>query len=136
VTEKAPLKMYAIFSPAAVKGMKGNRGKLAAQAGHAFLHAWWDADLRHPELAVAYRHGPRAFKIGLMPREEEFTAPEGVTEAWFDRLLDAYRDKTGVTKVIDAGFTVFEGPTLTCIGIGPISPDDREEVLAGLKPLI
>lgn len=123
--------MYAVFSPAAVKAMKGNRGKLAAQAGHAYLHAWWDAHTRHPELAAAYRKGPRAFKIALMPKDED-----GTDEAWFDRLLEAYRDKTGVTKVIDAGFTVFEGPTLTCIGIGPISAEDREEVLAGLRPLI
>ncbi len=122
------LKMYAIFSPAALKAMKGIRGKLAAQAGHAYLHAWWDAVDRHPFKAWTYRKSPRAYKIALV-------APDDVPEDWYDELLLGYRDVTGVTKVVDAGLTVFDGPTLTCIGIGPINPDAREAILRSLRPL-
>lgn len=122
------LKMYAIFSQAALKAMKGNRGKMAAQAGHAYLHAWWDALGRHPDLAYGYRGSSHAYKIAL-------AAPADADEAWFAELAELYREKTGVTEVIDAGFTVFDGPTFTCIGIGPINPDDREPILCSLRPL-
>lgn len=128
VTVKAPLKMYAVFRPEALKAMKGVRGKLTSQAGHAFTHTGWDTEDRFPEIHKAYRASAHAYKISL-------AAPEGVDESWYDNLLTLYRDKCGVTKVIDAGFTVFDGPTLTAIGIGPISPDDREDILRGLKPL-
>lgn len=126
--ERGPLKMYAVFLPAALKAMKGIRGKLAAQAGHAYLHAWWDAALHFAPLAKEYKDSDHAYKIALI-------APEDADEKWFDELLAYYRARTGTTKVVDAGFTVFDGPTLTCIGIGPIAPDDREEILRGLKSL-
>jgi peptidyl-tRNA hydrolase len=125
------LKLYAVFSPVALKAMKGVRGKLAAQAGHAYLHAWWDAARRKEvigDVAFEYQRSLRAYKIALV-------APEAADEAWFDGLIALYRGKTGVTKVVDAGLTVFDGPTLTCIGIGPIHPDNREDILRGLKSL-
>ena len=128
MSDKKPLRLYAVFSPTALKAMKGIRGKLAAQAGHAYLHAWWDAFDRHPETALAYRSGPRAFKIALV-------APDDADAAWFESLAATYRPLCGVTTVVDAGFTVFEGPTLTCVGIGPISPDDCESTLNGLRLL-
>ena len=38
------IKMYCIFSRESLEAMKGVRGKMAAQAGHAYLHAFWNAD--------------------------------------------------------------------------------------------
>ncbi len=128
---KSPLKMYCIFNPPALKAMKGVRGKLAAQAGHAFLHAWWDASKRAEEVgecAMDYFHSDHAYKITL-------AAPDDATEEWFDDLIAHFSKITGVTKVVDAGFTVFDGPTLTCIGIGPVSSDECKYVLKSLRTL-
>lgn len=125
---KAPLKLYAIYHRPALKLLEAELGKFGAQSGHAFCHALWDAERRFPETAQGYKDSDHAYKIGLV-------APRGVDESWFDALLDKYRDRCGVTKVVDAGFTVFEGPTFVGVGIGPISPDDCEEILRGLKPL-
>lgn len=48
-------RMYCIVARDSLKLMNGNRGKLAAQAGHAYLHAFWDAeDVKIlPELIVS-----------------------------------------------------------------------------------
>lgn len=96
-----------------------------SQAGHAFLHAFWDAEERFPSHAQAYKDHQHAIKITLVTQtDEEMLA-----------LYEAYRPHHGTTKVIDAGFTVFEGPTLTCVGIGPLAPEDIKEDLRALKPL-
>ncbi len=99
--------------------MKGNRGKLAAQAGHAFLHTYWDAERRFTRAAEAYRDSERAYKIGLVASYETI-----------DHLYEKYVDVCGVSKVVDAGLTVFQAATLTCIGIGPIDIDRFEPELA------
>jgi peptidyl-tRNA hydrolase len=119
------LKMICAMSAEAVKSMKGSRGKLGAQAGHAFLHAWWDASERFPDMAAAYRDSERAFKIVLVV--------DGADDLL--KLRDAYQGSHGVSLVTDAGITVFEGPTVTCLGIGPIYDDECGEDLKGLKVL-
>lgn len=116
------LRMYAVFSPTAIKKMNGSRGKLAAQAGHAYLHAWWDAPRSR---AAAYRSSVRAYKIALIAETDE----------QLQQLINEHSELTGTTYVIDAGLTVFDGPTATCVGIGPISQAERSELLARLKPL-
>jgi peptidyl-tRNA hydrolase len=120
------LKIYCVVSKEALKAMNGNRGKLAAQAGHAYLHAYWDALERTPELATQYKDSQSAVKITL--------AVETTKELF--ELFDLYKKKCGVSLVKDAGRTVFNEPTVTCLGIGPIDPADREETLSNLKMLI
>lgn len=105
------MKMYCVMAEEAIVSSGGNRGKMAAQSGHAFLHSYWDCQDRFPELANSYREGGAA-KI---------------------ELNKLYNSITGVSLVIDAGRTVFSDPTPTCIGIGPLYSDDREEILKGLK---
>lgn len=116
------IKMYAIFALESVKKMNGNRGKLGTQAGHAYLHAFWDAEKRFPEMAQKYRDTTHAYKITL--------AVETVEQ--LKELEAIYRDVCGVSLVTDAGFTVFEEPTTTCLGIGPLPDFLKEEVLAGI----
>ncbi len=124
------LRFYTVFYLDGLKKINGNRGKLAAQSQHAILHAYWDAENRFPERAKAYKHslenGSRAKKIVLLCDNEEK----------LNHLLDFYANICGVTKVVDAGFTVFNEPTFTCIGIGPVSQEECEDVLKGLKVLI
>lgn len=127
------MKMYAIVSREALKAMNGNRGKLAAQAGHAYLHATWDTEDRWPghdegrNLLGLYRASGKATKVCLVvDTTDELRALEA-----------AYRPVCGVSLVTDAGLTCFDGvPTVTCLGIGPITDEQVGEDLKCLKPLL
>lgn len=117
--------MYCVVAMESFKKMKGNRGKLAAQAGHAYLHAYWDAELRFDATRFSpYRHSGKAYKVCLVvDTVEELKALEA-----------SYRPICGVSLVTDAGITCFDGePTVTCLGIGPIRAEDRKEDLQTLK---
>lgn len=116
-------KMYAVMCKDAVKKMNGIRGKMITQGGHAYLHAFWDAVNRFPEAAKSYQDSDHARKITVVVDTEQELAT----------LLDAYKDVCGVSLVKDAGFTVFNEPTVTCLGIGPIQEDNVQEDLKNLK---
>lgn len=125
-----PLKMYCILAMASVAAMGGSRGKLGSQAGHAYLHAFWDSEERFPEMAAAYRSGP-AVKITMSVSTVEDL-----------RILEtAYRDVCGLSLVTDAGRTVFKDergnpvPTITCLGLGPLPESLKGDDLKALKPM-
>lgn len=132
-------KLYCIFARESVDKMKGNRGKMAAQAGHAFLHSYWDAmgmsspidirdhvNLLKREQAEKYQASEHAYKICL--------AVDTIKE--LEELHLKYKNICGTSLVKDAGFTVFDGPTITCLGIGPIAECYIGEDLFKLKVLI
>ena len=131
-------KMYCIFAKESIAKMNGIRGKMATQAGHAYLHAFWDATTPNPnhttlaepdifakkqEQAFAYVNSDHAYKITLIV--------DTVDE--LKVLQEAYRNVCGTSLITDAGFTVFNEPTTTCLGIGPISEDKIGEDLKILK---
>jgi peptidyl-tRNA hydrolase len=118
------LRLYAIISKEALKAAGGSRGKMMAQAGHAFLHAFWDAERRFPERARAYREG-RAKKIVLA------VDSEAALQAIASRV-----EGVGFTLVEDAALTVFKTPTVTAIGLGPIDKDELPEWLSRLPGLV
>lgn len=129
--------MYCIFAKESIKKMNGNRGKLGTQAGHAYLHAFWDSERRfrsyygglggdNPGDSDNYRKSDRAYKITLIVD----------TVAELQELHDKYKSVCGVSLVTDAGLTVFEEPTTTCLGLGPISEDDIGDDIKNLKVLI
>lgn len=146
------LRMYAVTSREALAAMGGNRGKLAAQAGHAYLHAFWDAEVRFGEDAYptdgglggdyplgsghsvyayqrdikAYRHSGAAVKVTLVVDTTDELAI----------LFDLFRPVCGTTLVKDAGRTVFKEPTVTFVGIGPITREAFEDLAPGLRPLL
>lgn len=133
--------------------MGGNRGKLASMAGHAYLHAYWDAEDRFGEKNYPtnaddpftcyplgakhwvyeyqdhvqnYRHGQLAKKVTLrVDTTEEL-----------DKFLLNYGTTCGVSLVKDAGLTVFNEPTVVCLGIGPIPKYKVEEDLRNLKVML
>jgi peptidyl-tRNA hydrolase len=131
VNQDNVLKMYCIFSKDALAKMGGIRGKLGTQAGHAYLHAFWDSARRFPEYARPYEESDKAFKITLVVD----------TDAELEKFRDAYRDVCGVSLVVDAGHTVFKNedgsprPTMTCLGIGPLPNSKKGADLADLKTL-
>ncbi len=119
------IKMYVIFAKESVDKMKGSRGKLGTQAGHGYLHAFWDASDRFPDMAQAYRDTTHAYKITLV-------VP---TVADLEALEASYRDVCGVSLVKDAGFTVFAEPTVTVLGVGPLRESDIGDDIKALKTL-
>lgn len=119
-------RMVSVFSPVALAAMKGNRGKLAAQAGHAYLHTFWDAEKRFPERAMAYRQTSHAIKIALLAPSDE----------WLQERARAWRETFPLTEIVDAGFTCFNGPTLTCLGLGPLRKEEYPVDLQALKLLL
>ncbi len=143
------IKMYAIFARETLTQMQFE-GKLAAQAGHAYLHAWWDAEdrLQHREVEVKghmnstgvievltdyynnvmypYKNSDDARKIALVV--------DTVQE--LRELYEQFRPHMGATLVEDCGYTVFSEPTITAVGLGPIPSDwTRGTRLADLKTL-
>jgi len=113
--------------------MNGIRGKMCAQAGHAYLHAFWDSVERfpgqhgfsndEPSDAERYQNSDHAYKITLIvDTVDELKA-----------LQEAYKNVCGTSLVTDAGFTVFNEPTITCLGLGPIAEDNIGEDLKALK---
>lgn len=128
-------KMYCIFARESIDKMNGCAGKLAAQAGHAYLHSYWDATrfdganwddhILRARPAAEYRRGEHAFKIALVV--------DTVDE--LKVLFEAYKNICGTSLVKDAGFTVFTEPTITCLGIGPISEENIGDDLRSL-PLL
>ena len=134
--------------------MNGLRGKMTSQAGHAFLHSYWDAKKPYAgpwwdqhssipdtlqilsykrEFAICsmkhsqareYEASDKSYKISLMVD----TVEDLVT------LQNKYKYICGTSLVTDAGFTVFNGEsTTTCLGIGPISEEHIGDDLSSLK---
>ena len=122
------IKMYAIFCRETLQKMKFE-GKLAAQAGHAYLHAWWDAEdrlkydsspfgdyelsLYYNDVMKPYRNGNDARKVSLVV--------DTVQE--LEELYEQFRPHMGATIVDDCGYTVFDCTTTTAVGLGPIPSD-------------
>ena len=90
------LRLYAIVNKEALAAAKGNRGKMHAQAGHAFLHAWWDAERRFPEAARRYREEQAATKVVLAAENE----------AELREMYEHVHPLCGCTLVLDAARTV------------------------------
>lgn len=120
------MRIYCIVSKESLTRLNGVRGKLTSQAGHAFLHAFWDAEITYPEDAAKYKNSGHAKKVTVVVD----------TDAQMLELYRKYQNICGSTEVIDAGLTVFKEPTLTCVGIGPIAPELVEDDLKQLKVLI
>lgn len=107
-------KMYCVFSKPALIELKGVRGKLASQAGHAFLHTFWDAERRFPDTALEYKNTKHAYKITCVVD----------TDLELQKLA-FLKEYYGYSEVVDAAFTVLDAPRLTCVGIGPVGNDTQ-----------
>lgn len=123
------LKLYCIFAEDQLDKMKDSRGKLAAMAGHAYLHSWWNAFKRPKTFlsAVRYWMQPGATKVCLVAPNVDSLL-----------LLYSYYKKNYGSTIVQCSSTTFEGEVVTpCIGIGPISQNDpgMELVLRSLELL-
>lgn len=128
------IKMYAIFARETLRQMQFE-GKLAAQAGHAYLHAWWDAEDRLKREKVFYGYNKEDFdyevsgywKTVMLPYREGDDARKISlvvdTVEELRELYEQFRPHMGATLVEDCGYTVFDKPTITAVGLGPIPSD-------------
>lgn len=117
--QQPKIKMYCIFAESSVGTVK-NRGKLGTQAGHAYLHTAMSAD---PAVLQAYLESEHRYKITLVvPTVDDLY-----------KLQEKYSAITSTHLVKDAGITVFNMPTVTCLGIGPISEDQIDTDVSTLK---
>ena len=126
--------MYCIYSKEAIKSMNGNRGKLAAMAGHAYLHAYWNGQEKAHEnrykqrnLCSLYKNSGLAKKVALVVDTTEDLV----------NLYDEIKDEAfGVTLIEDAGLTVFDGKTTVCMGVGPVAKESVPKSIGELRVLI
>jgi len=112
------MKMYCIFAKESIIKMNGVRGKMCTQAGHAFLHCAVKSDLLNQYLSTDL-----CYKITLVVDS-------------IDDLIELEKSYSGVCAthlVTDVGLTVFNGPVVTCLGIGPIPDDQIKDDLRRLK---
>jgi len=112
------------------------QGKLAAQCAHASLGALIKCGFKSEEMlhidlkvgtAVEKWLNGRFTKIVLYVKSEE-------------KLLSLFKDIEDhglpCALITDAGFTVFDGkPTNTCIGVGPVFPDEIDAITKKLRLL-
>jgi peptidyl-tRNA hydrolase len=112
----------------AIRNMKGNRGRMITQGGHGILHAFWDAQRRFPDDALAYMNQSSAFKITKVVDNGDAL-----------RLLAVkYKDVCGISLVEEKGTRAdgsvnVEVQDVTCLGIGPIRNDLIGEDIINLK---
>ena len=88
--------------------------KAEVQFGHAVFECASQAYETDPELARQYRNENQV-KLSM-----EVDSLEDLMK------IKAMADKRGVihSLITDAGHTCFDGPTMTCIGLGPMSKTD------------
>ena len=120
---KDDFKMYCVFARETVQLMEKSRGKMCAQAGHAFLHAAQVAAKHFPQDLEAYLNSNHAYKIVLIV--------DTVEE--LKNLQRAYQDVCATVLIVDKAFTVFDIPTVTCLGIGPLPNTRKGDDLHNLK---
>ena len=143
-----PIKMYCIYSRESIHAMEHNRGKMAAQAGHAYLGAWWEGQdvLNHfidlmesseqefyeaewkrlSNVRDEYQNGDDARKICLVVD----------TTDELRELVESYKGFTGTMLVEDCGYTIVEPGTITCAGIGPLRDEEKGGDLLNLELLV
>lgn len=105
-------------------------GKLAAQAGHAFLGAFIAASNNSPALATEYASDPPGTKICLAARDEaELLA------------LHELAAKAGIPSALitDSGHILpphFDGsPIVTALGLGPTTRKGVARLTRRLQPI-
>ena len=103
-------------------------GKAAAQAGHAYLEAYFAATTTAPELASAYRADPPGTKVVLIAR----SLPELLRTA-----EQASAAGIPIALITDSGHILaphFDGsPVITALGLGPARRDQIDPFIHSLK---
>lgn len=117
------LVLYCIVSEEAVKASNGCRGKMASQAGHAFVGALIESIRIASDRAMRYINSDGVPKVTLIGTQEQLQI-----------IFNYHSGIHGAVLVKDAGRTVFKEPMITAAGIGPITRNERCALLQELRP--
>jgi peptidyl-tRNA hydrolase, PTH2 family len=98
-------------------------GKLAAQAGHAFLSSWISFYEKDPNQAMSYAKGSQV-KIALVAKD--CSQLEAIA-------LKAKNRNVTFAFIADEGRTVVPPGTVTALGLGPMTKQDSNALTRGLK---
>lgn len=116
------MKMYAIVINEALEKMGDNRGKIAAQCGHAFVGCVMKARNSDPGRWKEYSKSNLQTKIVLHASRKSI-----------DKIIKELNKDVPTVLITDRGLTVFDGvPTETVLGVGPIR---NEEIINKIKGL-
>lgn len=118
------LRIYAIVRADLLPVFAEEVGKMVAQGGHAFLGAALDAQKRFPATMDAYLAAAQP-KVTLKARNER-----ELIELYHD-----HREHFGAVLIEDAGRTVFNQPTVTMVGLGPMRRKDLPKRLQTLRAI-
>lgn len=116
--EDTGIKMYCIVSEDAFPNCASYAGKLASQAGHAFLGCFNNLLQRDYDLAMDYILCPLHRKIVV-------TVPS--TQKLLN-LYEKYKLSNCAYLVIDEGLTHFKGQTVTCLGLVVFPMDNLKDI--------
>lgn len=105
--------------------LRMGRGKMAAQAGHAFVMGAERVRLTHPDWYANWWDGGQK-KIVL-----KVSGLEGLRGL----KMDAIRAGLPYAEVSDAGHTQLEPGTVTCMSVGPAPENAVDGVTGGLSLL-
>ncbi|MBN1159977.1 MAG: peptidyl-tRNA hydrolase [Candidatus Diapherotrites archaeon] len=100
------------------------KGKIAAQAGHAFVEAYKKTKMKNPD-AVDIWEKTGGEKVVLK------VSSESELIKYYDRL----KRKFPTVLITDAGHTQIKSGTKTCIGVGPVKESEIDPITSELKLL-
>jgi peptidyl-tRNA hydrolase len=105
-------------------------GKLMGSVGHAFQMAFWLATLYRRIDAEGYANSPEHSKIVLAVGSEEELLR-------FHKSIFELAPLDGIPchLVTDLAKTVFNKPTITCLGLGPITVGEYQKLNLKQYPL-
>lgn len=112
------IKMYCIVSEEAFPDSLKHSGKLAAQAGHAFLGCFNNILKYDYDLAMDYIQCPLHRKIVVTVSSTQKLL----------NLYEKYKDKNFAYLVVDEGLTHFNGQTVTCLGLAVFPCDNLKDI--------
>lgn len=101
-----------------------NAGKVASQAGHAYLDAYIQALELQPAIAHEYKCDGHGIKVCLAVASLDalLLAKSKAKEAGLPHAL-----------ITDSGYTVFDGQsTITALGIGPVRKEQIKHITGAL----
>lgn len=118
------------------KDLNMSAGKLAAQVSHASLGAFFkgtDVFAGDDEYAVSFHIKPGPVEEWFSKRFTKVVVYVKSEEALLNVFKKAEDKGLPCALIKDAGFTEFNEPTHTCVGIGPCYPEDFEGVTSKLR---
>jgi len=117
------------------KDLKMTPGKLSAQVSHASLGALFQSRTNDTDFIYIDLEKDSAIEKWLNERFTKVVVYVKSEQALINVYEKAKAKGLNCVLIKDSGFTEFDEPTLTCVGIGPHFPSDFDGVTNKLRLL-